>query len=896
MNTPLQSFNFLPASVAPVVLAMLAALAPAHAQQLPPLATLPGDTQRAPATQVQERPDVAPGGEGYLVVWHDARSALKPLTNNIGSGPDFTTLGGNMRDVYAARLDADGNLIDTTPIILSNDGYNQARPRVAWNGQHWLVVWLDDQDDYDTNIVGVRVAPDGTVLDDPPILIRQQANNSGPGDPVIASDGNNWLVVWPEFVDLVRGLRGARVASDGAVLDNPPKILRLDSYNSYADAADVDFANARYVVTWIEDSGELDAQRFATNLTPIDAAPIKINGAVAPYSVAKFPSVSSNGSTTLFAWWEDRYFGFSQAFAARMVANGTVLDPAGIELTPYADYTNFQPEVTWDGSRWFVSFNKDTDGFNGDLFVTRVAADGSVLDFGGVPVSTGPDIAIESALTPRPGGGVQIAWTEWIAADADIRAAQVGADGQPGAIEQVSIGLPQQSQLRFASTGEEHLAVYLSKTSDTVRLLAQRLDASGNALDAEPIVVHAAPLGFISRPDIAWNGERFLVVWQTSDNLGTIEGKRLAADGTPIDAEPLTLLLEHEMPAVAALDDTFLVAGSHQINFHEPVRYIQTVRVRASDGAVLDPVPALVGVGFALDPRIVALGGRWLVAWEAQAQHDHTPSTIDASFVTADNIPLGAFDVSVSGYGDDPDITLAGDEALIVWSDDVDYLNASIEGRLLRADGSFATGEFLIADAANDQFVPQAAWDGAQYMVTWIDYRNVPYLGQLRGDVYAARVDAAGVVLDPGGFPLTGDALPEDYVDVAAFGGQSVLAFSSLHAAGVVPEVQRIGVIAIGEVAPDADNDGVPDSVDNCTIVANADQRDTNGDGYGNLCDPDLNNDGTVNFVDLGMMKSVFFTADPDADLDGNGSVSFADLGILKAFFFLPPGPSGLVQ
>src|SRR4029453_10136297 len=235
--------------------------------------------------------------------------------------------------------------------------------------------------------------------------------------------------------------------------------------------------------------------------------------------VAKFPSVSSNGSTTLFAWWEDRYFGFSQAFAARMVPNGTVLDPAGIEVTPYADYTNFQPEVTWDGSRWFVSFNKDTDGFNGDLFVTRVAADGSVLDFGGVPVSTGPDIAIESALTPRPGGGVQIAWAEGIAADAEIRAAQVGADGQPGAIEQVSIGLPQQSQLRFASTGEEHLAVYLSKTSDKVRPLAQGLAAAGNPPRAEPIVVHAAPLGFISRPDIAWNGERFLVVWQTSDNL-----------------------------------------------------------------------------------------------------------------------------------------------------------------------------------------------------------------------------------------------------------------------------------------------------------------------------------------------------------------------------------------
>ena len=43
---------------------------------------------------------------------------------------------------------------------------------------------------------------------------------------------------------------------------------------------------------------------------------------------------------------------------------------------------------------------------------------------------------------------------------------------------------------------------------------------------------------------------------------------------------------------------------------------------------------------------------------------------------------------------------------------------------------------------------------------------------------------------------------------------------------------------------------------------------------------------------DLALMKSVFFSGDPDADLDGNGVVNFADLAILKSLVFLPPGPS----
>jgi hypothetical protein len=95
--------------------------------------------------------------------------------------------------------------------------------------------------------------------------------------------------------------------------------------------------------------------------------------------------------------------------------------------------------------------------------------------------------------------------------------------------------------------------------------------------------------------------------------------------------------------------------------------------------------------------------------------------------------------------------------------------------------------------------------------------------------------------------------------------------------------------------ASDLDEDGVRDTSDNCLLVPNPDQRDTNGDGFGNLCDPDLDNDGFVNFTDLGLLKSVFFSAAPDADFDGDGAVNFVDLGTMKAFFFGPPGPSGLV-
>ncbi|MEO8224209.1 MAG: thrombospondin type 3 repeat-containing protein, partial [Gammaproteobacteria bacterium] len=45
----------------------------------------------------------------------------------------------------------------------------------------------------------------------------------------------------------------------------------------------------------------------------------------------------------------------------------------------------------------------------------------------------------------------------------------------------------------------------------------------------------------------------------------------------------------------------------------------------------------------------------------------------------------------------------------------------------------------------------------------------------------------------------------------------------------------------------DTDGDGVADVLDNCTLVANPTQCDSDGDGYGNACDGDLNNNSFTN-------------------------------------------------
>jgi len=107
---------------------------------------------------------------------------------------------------------------------------------------------------------------------------------------------------------------------------------------------------------------------------------------------------------------------------------------------------------------------------------------------------------------------------------------------------------------------------------------------------------------------------------------------------------------------------------------------------------------------------------------------------------------------------------------------------------------------------------------------------------------------------------------------------------------------------------PDTDRDGIPDALDKCMLDsrnATAD-CDTDGDGYGNVCDPDFNQDYIVSAVDFRrFFVPAYKSGTPGStgtDLNCNGTVSASDF----AGFFVPkfkgvpalggaqPGPSGL--
>ncbi len=136
------------------------------------------------------RPDVAFGGGRYLVVWQSGR---------IGKGDirgGFTCV----VDVVGVLVDMEGNVLTPKPFVVCSAPDVQSMVQVAYSptGEGiFLVVWQDMRNGRDWDVYAARVTPEGRVLENDGFLVAGGPHNQA--KPRVAWDGEKFLVVWQDF-------------------------------------------------------------------------------------------------------------------------------------------------------------------------------------------------------------------------------------------------------------------------------------------------------------------------------------------------------------------------------------------------------------------------------------------------------------------------------------------------------------------------------------------------------------------------------------------------------------------------------------------------------------------------------------------------------------------------
>ena len=287
-------------------------------------------TTDGPATH----PTVTSDGTNFLVAWEK----------------DAGFPGGD--DVLAARVGPDGQILDPDPIDIRATGGDQYSPAVGFNGTNYLAAWVNDERVLEKRNVYVRrLSPDGQLLEQPILVSVAGAQTA----PAIASDGDEWLVVWQKLTTAQWDVFGARVSASGEVLDSSPILISTGPADETA------------------------------------------------------PTVAWDGTDFVVGWADLRLGTGKDIYAARVAPDGTVRDPAGIAVSTAAGDQD-TPSAAWEGSNVLMTWADLRSGASSDVVGARLSVDGHVVDVRGAAISHLPTDETQPAVTATSAGRALVAY------------------------------------------------------------------------------------------------------------------------------------------------------------------------------------------------------------------------------------------------------------------------------------------------------------------------------------------------------------------------------------------------------------------------------------------------------------------------------------------------------
>jgi hypothetical protein len=320
------------------------------------------------STSANAGPSNGSASGNYLVVWAEEH--------------------GRSTDIYGARVSAEGSVLDRRGIPISTAKHGQDRPNVAFDGSNYLVVWTDDRskgrrDAFERpDVYGARVTEAGVVLDRAGIRISTARGYQG--DPSVAFDGSNFLVVWSD--DRAPGLDiyGARVSRTGAVLDR--RGFTISKARNEQTSPGVAFDGTNYFVVWEDsrsDSEDIVGARITTERKVLDPRGLWISRGG---GLLGRPRVAFGARNYLVTWskWRGSQ---TDVYGARLRPDGIVLDPGGLPIS-VARSVQAEPKIAFDGTNFLVAWD-DGRGKTPDIYATRVSETGSVWDRTGRAIARG---------------------------------------------------------------------------------------------------------------------------------------------------------------------------------------------------------------------------------------------------------------------------------------------------------------------------------------------------------------------------------------------------------------------------------------------------------------------------------------------------------------------------
>jgi hypothetical protein len=264
--------------------------------------------------------------------------------------------------------------------------------------------------------------------------------------------------------------------------------------------------------------------------------------------------------------------------------------------------------------------------------------------------------------------------------------------------------------------------------------------SDGARLDASPLLI-ATGSNVQYRPSVAFDGTNFLVIYEEIRSAPGVYGVRVrASDGAVLDASPLyisrTPMNGYNLPqqsAAVAFDGTnYLVTwNGYYWNGQTVVGGVQAIRVRPSDGSCIEATSTFL-MRDGANPRVAYADGSYLVTWT----RNRVAEAMRISPATG--LPVDSTIITLGANSTTPftGVAAQGGEFLAAW---IGTNNTLFAQRVRASDGAkLGAAESVVGAEATA--APEVTFDGVDYRIIWEGRRqNVV-------KVLTTRVSSQGVV------------------------------------------------------------------------------------------------------------------------------------------------------
>jgi hypothetical protein len=227
------------------------------------------------------------------------------------------------------------------------------------------------------NVVAQVIDLNGQIVAPPFVLSSRMSHQQ---QPAAASNGDGFFVAWH-----------ARTALRGRLMDAAGSVLGADSFQLAVEGANAvtGFDGANYVVVH-----QRIRNLYATRVSP-DGMVLDPQGIAIATDTRREEeqSMACGGGVCLVAWRRGTPTGTrSVILAARLAPDGTVLDPAGFQVSP--PNLHGATAVTFTGHSFLVAWRQGP----GEIHGAEVVLDGTLIESPGFLISPAGEVSERPAL------------------------------------------------------------------------------------------------------------------------------------------------------------------------------------------------------------------------------------------------------------------------------------------------------------------------------------------------------------------------------------------------------------------------------------------------------------------------------------------------------------------